>query len=94
MPLPEANLLARIERYLKTCGPAVWWIKVHGSGYGRNGVPDLHVLAGGAPWYIEVKAPGKVSTKIQIEMQRRIKAAGGRVLVVDNYEQFVREFAA
>lgn len=63
---------------------------------GNSGVPDrLVLLPGGRSIFIELKAPGKVPTPIQILQHRKIRALGFTVLIIDSIEkvdEFIREF--
>jgi hypothetical protein len=59
---------------------------------GNTGVPDrLVLLPGGKAVFVELKAPGKEPTKMQLLQHRRIRSLGFTVLVIDNKEK-VDEF--
>jgi hypothetical protein len=59
---------------------------------GNSGVPDrLVLLTGGQSLFVELKAPGKKSTAMQLLQQKRIKALGFQVFVIDSKEK-VDEF--
>lgn len=52
---------------------------------GNAGVPDrLVLLPGGKIIFVELKAPGKEPTPLQLVQHRRIQNLGFRVLVIDN----------
>lgn len=52
---------------------------------GNTGVPDRLVLfPRGRIAFVELKAPGKKPTALQLLQQRRIKDLGFEVLVIDN----------
>lgn len=52
---------------------------------GNTGVPDRMVLLpGGKIIFVELKAPGKKPTALQIMQHKRIKDLGFEVLVIDN----------
>lgn len=55
---------------------------------GNSGVPDrLILLPGGKSIFIELKAPGKVTTPIQLQQHRKIRALGFEVLIIDSKEK-------
>lgn len=59
---------------------------------GNAGVPDrLVVLPGGRISFVELKAPGKVSTPLQKYRQKEIRNFGFEVLVIDS-KQGVDDF--
>ena len=53
---------------------------------GVRGVPDRILLVEGSWWAVEVKAPGKKPTKLQLLEHKRIQSHGGRIVVVDSKE--------
>lgn len=55
---------------------------------GNSGVPDrLVLLPGGKNIFVELKAPGRKSTAIQLLQQKRIKDLGFQVFVIDSKEK-------
>lgn len=55
---------------------------------GNNGVPDrLVLLPGGRAYFIELKAPGKKSSPLQLAQQKKITSLGFRVLEIDSLEK-------
>jgi len=59
-----------------------WWIKTHGSGYGRNGVPDIVGVYRGAAIAFEIKDGNGRVAKLQEHELALFGAAGGRASVV------------
>lgn len=63
---------------------------------GFNGVPDrLVFLPGGRLILVELKAPGKKPSKLQVWVKAKLERLGFRYFVIDNYESvevFVSEF--
>lgn len=54
---------------------------------GNNGVPDrLVCLPGGRVVFVELKAPGKTSTQIQQNQQKRLRDMGFPTWVIDRKE--------
>lgn len=52
---------------------------------GRRGAPDrLVLLPGGVAIYVELKAPGKRPSALQVREHDRLRTLGQRVLVIDN----------
>lgn len=52
---------------------------------GNNGVPDrLVCLPGGQAVFVELKAPGKTPTTLQINQQIKLQALGFHVRVIDS----------
>jgi len=76
-----------IEQYLRNRaiaagGRAFKWVSP-----GNNGVPDrIVMLPGGRIAFVELKAPGKKPTAIQINQQRVIEALGFPTFTIDNKE--------
>lgn len=62
---------------------------------GNAGVPDrLVLLPGGKIAFVELKAPGKKPTNLQLAQQRRIRGLGFQVYVVDSkieVNEFIKE---
>lgn len=59
---------------------------------GNSGVPDrLVLIPGGRCIFVELKAPGKEPTPIQLMQHKKIRALGFIVLVIDSKEK-VDEF--
>lgn len=60
---------------------------------GNAGVPDrLVCLPGGKMVFVELKAPEKKPTALQIVKHRELQNLGFRVLVIDSKELVDREF--
>lgn len=54
---------------------------------GTAGVPDRIVfLPGGVVIFVELKAPGRTSTALQVRIQQMLKALGADVRVIDSLE--------
>jgi len=54
---------------------------------GMTGVPDRIVfIPGGRIVFVELKAPGKKPTPLQLKVQQRIRDLGHEVLVIDSLE--------
>jgi len=87
--MTEAQLTHRVIehlRKLKREGEPCWWLKIHGGPLQHAGVPDLLIVYHGVALFVELKAPGKKPTRLQLETMRRIKAAGGRAIVIDKLD--------
>jgi len=76
-----------IETYLrdqvrKVGGAAMKWVSP-----GNSGVPDRIVfLPGGRVVFVELKAPGKKPTQLQLVQHERLRALGQDVRVIDSRE--------
>ena len=61
----------------------------------KRGVPDRIVLMpGGKIWFIELKAPGKRPTAIQLKRKAQIESMGFMVRIIDSLEavdRFIEE---
>jgi len=62
---------------------------------GNSGVPDrIVIMPGGRVVFVELKAPGKKPTELQMFQQRRLRALGCDVRVIDSREgvnQLIKE---
>ena len=86
----QAGIVALLKRY-KAAGEPLWWFKVHGGPCQKAGVPDLCIVWHGVPVFVEVKAPGKEATALQVATMRAIRDAGGMTTTADSVAQ-VRAF--
>ena len=77
--MSEKHLDRRVERYLS--GQGCYWVKTHGSAFGRAGTPDLLVCCRGRFVGIEDKAPSGRVSKLQRRELDLIERAGGVSLV-------------
>lgn len=81
-----------IEKYLVNAvkarnGKAYKWVSP-----GNNGVPDRIVLfPRGVMAFVELKAPGKTPTPLQLNQHKKLEFLGFRVYVIDSKEK-VDEF--
>ena len=74
-PESEKKFQTRVVKYLNERGA---YVVVHtATGYGRAGIPDILACFKGCFFGIEVKAEGKVPTKLQARELEAITAAGG-----------------
>jgi Holliday junction resolvase len=76
----EHAITLTITRLLTARG--AWWVKVHGSGIARAGVPDLIAIYKGRALALEVKQPGETPSRIQLYELRRAEIAGAVIAVV------------
>ena len=84
---PEGRVKAQVKDWLNAHG--VWHFSPVSNGMGRHGIPDLICCAGGHFVGLECKAPGKRHTVTPLQQRelRKIDAAGGIALVVDDASQ-------
>lgn len=76
-----------IEKYLREQVKAKGGIAYKWTSPGNSGVPDRIVMLPGRPdIFVELKAPSKEPTKIQLAQHRRIRNLGRTVLVIDSKE--------
>jgi hypothetical protein len=54
---------------------------------GMRGVPDRILLVDGNWWAVEVKAPGRQPTKLQLLEHKRIRKHGGNIAILDSKKQ-------
>lgn len=78
---PEKKVKNHVAKILKAAG--VYFFYPTTAGYGRSGVPDIVCCYQGKFIGIECKANGNVPTALQVREMDKIRAAGGRALVVD-----------
>lgn len=89
---PEAKLQQKILKWLRS-RPGSFTRKWAQGPYSGAGMPDIHHLEGGVPWYIEVKAPGCKPTPLQVRCMKDLEAAGARVLVAWSLDDVKEAFA-
>ena len=90
---PENKVKATIIRRLKAlaqAGEPIYWEKRHGGAMSVAGLPDFHVILNGLHSDIEIKAPGKRPTPLQVERMEQIRRAGGRAAWCDNVDDFMK----
>ncbi|MEN1989849.1 VRR-NUC domain-containing protein [Paenibacillus hubeiensis] len=80
-------LESKIEAYLQKQVKALGGIAYKFVSPGNSGVPDrLVLLPGGRSVFVELKAPGKKPTKLQLAQHRRIEGLDHEVRVLDSKE--------
>lgn len=86
----ESNLDSKVKEYLKdTYKKEAWFLKVHGNGVQRSGIPDFLICVRGHFMAIETKredGTGKPSDQQLIEC-RKLLLAGARTLISDDFEE-------
>lgn len=80
MTTPEGNLTKRIQAWLKA-QPDIFSFKVHSTGMGINGIPDIVGNVGSRVFYVEVKAGKNRTSPIQAHRIAQIAKTGGAVIV-------------
>ena len=78
---PEAKVKAKIKKTLEELG--CYYFMPPANGYGRAGIPDFVGCLRGRFIAIEAKAGKGTTTALQDREIRRIKDAGGFVLIVN-----------
>ena len=74
-----------IETYLRDQVKTAGGIAYKFVSPGNAGVPDrIVLLPGGRVVFVELKAPGKQPTPLQLRQQKRIRNLGFQVLVIDS----------
>jgi len=82
----------QIETRLRLKVKAVGGIALKFVSPGFNGVPDrLVFMPGGRVYLVELKAPGKTSTKLQLKVKTMFESLGFKYYIIDSYES-VEEF--
>lgn len=78
--MSESTIVAAICRELAERG--AWWVKTHGAGVGRSGIPDLIAVYRGAALCLEAKQPGRYPTRLQRHELAGARRAGAHAHVV------------
>lgn len=78
--LKESEIQREIIKNLEGSG----WLVIKLIQTNQNGIPDLLCIKEGKTVFIEVKAPYRTSTPLQLYMQKRITAAGADVFETNN----------
>lgn len=77
-----------IENYLRDRVKKIGGIAYKFESPGNAGVPDrLVLLPEGRVYFVELKAPGKKPTALQLAQHRKINKLHSRVLVIDSKEK-------
>jgi len=76
----ERALVKRIGRELDKIDRC-WWMKVHGGGFQRSGVPDIIGVIDGRFFAIEAKTVDGVLSKLQEVTLEDIRRCGGLTTV-------------
>ena len=83
--MSETQLVKKILKVLREQGG--WWIKTHGGPFQQSGLPDIIGSLHGKFIGLEVKKPGKVTSKIQKHVINQIfLKGGGKVAVVTSVQ--------
>lgn len=84
----EAELVKKIIKALRAI-PKTEAMKIHGDMYQERGIPDILVCFKGHFFAFEVKRPGKEKnvSKYQALKLERVRAAGGRALVISSVKE-------
>lgn len=96
---PEKKVQDKIISYLDSIHksgalPLEWFRRdAIGPNY-KKGLPDLWVIVNGHHIEIEVKAPGKARTTMQLKWEQRFRACHIPYMVVDSFESFLSIFSA
>lgn len=96
---PEKKVQDKIISYLDSihksgASPHLEWFRrdAIGPNY-KRGLPDIWVLVNGRHIEIEVKAPGKSRTAMQIKWEERFRLCRIPYMVVDSFDKFVELFS-
>jgi len=84
--VPEAAITRAMIQFLKG-NPQTWYMKTHGSEFGRAGVPDLIICHRGDFVAAEIKTTSNKPTALQEHEMDLINDAGGAAGVVRNIHQ-------
>lgn len=77
-----------IENYLRDQVKKIKGIAYKFESPGNAGVPDrLVLLPGGRVHFVELKAPGKKPTALQLAQHRKIERLDHEVLIIDSKEK-------
>ncbi len=82
MTTPEGKVKAIVKSIMAKFGDKIDGFWPVPSGYGESHLDYVGCACG---WFfsIETKAPGKKPTPRQLERQRRVELAGGKVFIID-----------
>lgn len=73
-----------IERHLRDQAAARGWLALKFTAPGTRGVPDRVLITPAGTMFVELKAPGAKPRREQLAMHRRMRRAGGQVVVIDS----------
>ena len=82
----------KLVKQLQAKGEPIWAVKIHGGPHQQAGLPDVHVTYRGRSLWIELKAPGKSPTPLQLSTLNKIQKAGaiaGWVTTVQEFEDLL-----
>jgi len=79
----ETQIETKVSNYAKSKG----CLSYKFSSPANRGVPDrIFILPNGVVLFMELKAPGKTPTALQLKHAQEIRANGGNAVWVDNLE--------
>jgi VRR-NUC domain len=98
---PEATFQRSLVDHLRWCARAdVWWAHIPNGGARtaiegaifkslgvQPGAPDLLIVRAGQALFIELKAPGRKLSPLQVECHEALRRAGAAVETADNIDQ-------
>lgn len=87
MTTPEGELKRLVDKHLKAL-PNCYFFSPVQAGYGKRTIDRLCCIDGRFVG-IELKAPGEVPTKLQENIMRDIRAAGGIAFWCDSFDKFL-----
>jgi hypothetical protein len=82
------GLEKKLEKRATDVAKANGWYTRKFSSPSNRGVPDRIFIKECIVWFIEFKAPGNTPTKLQEYEMQQIAEHGGRVIYLDNIDDF------
>ena len=90
--MKESALQTKIVKWLES--QSIWVVKIHQTGLGKRGRPDLICCYLGLMIGFEVKIPGGKATPMQAMEMETIVSTGGQCRLVTSLEQVQEDLAA
>ena len=89
MAKPEGE----IERYLRLQAESYGYLCMKFVSPGNNGVPDRIVIGHNETFFVETKAPGETTRRLQDSVIADIRAHGAKVYILDTKEKIDQLFS-